>query len=139
MAYSSLISGEIALEHRRVREAIEAFRDAQKRHNSWFSRFLLGKAYVEAEHYPEALAELELCVKRRGEAGDAFFYDMPTLRYLPPVYYWLARAQEGAGVATDARQNYALFLKLREKADAGDSLVADARRRLAGESAQPNR
>ena len=29
-----------------------AFRAAQKRHNSWFGRFLLGKAYVEAGHLP---------------------------------------------------------------------------------------
>ena len=48
-------------------------------------------------HSAEALAELEQCVKRRGEATDAFFSDMPTLRYLPTAYYYLARAQEGLG------------------------------------------
>jgi tetratricopeptide (TPR) repeat protein len=130
--YARLISGEIAFARGRPADAIEAFRDAQKRHNSWFSRYLLGKAYVEAgvSHSAEGLAELELCVKRLGETADVFFYDMPTLRYLPPVYYWLARAQEGTGDTTRARENYDRFLKLRADADPADPLAADATRRL---------
>ena len=75
-AYAGLIRGEIALERGRLVEGIEAFRGADKRHDSWFSRFLLGKAYVEAGHFAEALAELELCMKRRGETTDVFFYDI---------------------------------------------------------------
>jgi tetratricopeptide (TPR) repeat protein/tRNA A-37 threonylcarbamoyl transferase component Bud32 len=129
-AYARLITGEVAVRRGRLPEAIEAFRDAQKRHDSWFSRFLLGKAYVEAGHFAEGLAELELCVKRRGETTDVFTYDMPTLRYLPPAYYWLARAQEGVAAKAAARENYDLFLKLRTGADPGDALAADAARRL---------
>ncbi len=131
-AYARLISGEIAVQRGRLSDAIDDFRDAQKRHDSWLSRYLLGKTYVEAgiEHSVEALAELELCIKRSGETTDVFFYDMPTLRYLPPLYYWLARAQEGTGGTTQARQTYEAFLKLRAQADAGDELVADATRRL---------
>ena len=64
------------------------------------------------------------------ETADVFFYDLPTLRYLPPVYYWLARAQEGMGVITLARQNYELFLKLRADAKPADLLAVDARRRV---------
>ena len=97
-------------------EAIEAFRDAQKRHDSWFSRFLLGKAYVEAGDFAEGLAELEICVKRRGETTDVFIYDMPTLRYLPPAYYWLGRAQEALGATPAARASYQRFLDLRPSA-----------------------
>ena len=41
---------------------------------------------MEAEHYAEALTELELCLKRRGETTDVFFYDIPTIRYQPPLY-----------------------------------------------------
>ncbi len=131
-SYARLISGEVALENGRLADAIEAFRDAQKRYDSWFSRFLLGKAYVVAGgHFPEALAELEIAVKRGSETTDVFIDDMPTLRYLPPAYYWLARAQEGAGAVVAARQNYDLFLKLRAEADPGDPLAADARKRLA--------
>jgi predicted Zn-dependent protease len=132
IAYARLIAGEIALVHGRQVDGIEAYREAHTRHDSWLSRFLLGKAYVEAGHFAEALAELDICVKRRGETADMFFYDMPTLRYLPPVYYWLARAQEGtgAGMTPQARQNYDLFLKLRAGAKPADLLAADARRRI---------
>jgi len=129
-AYARLISGEIAAERGRIPDAIDAFRDAQKRRDSWFGRFLLGKAYAEADHFAEALAELELCVKRRGETTDVFFYDAPTLRYLPPAYYWLGRAQEGVGSKVEARKSYERFLSLRADADPSDPLAADARRRL---------
>jgi len=130
VAYARLISAEIAGENARASEAIEDFRDAQKRHDSWFGRYLLGKAYVEAGHAAEGLSELELCVRRRGETADAFFSDMPTLRYLPPLYYWLARAQEATGVMTQARLNYREFLKLRADADPPDPMAEEARRRL---------
>ena len=129
-AYAGLIRGEVALQHGRVADGIEAIRAAQKRHESWFSRFLLGKAYVEAGHFAEALAELEICMKRRGETADVFFYDMPTLRYLPPLYYWMARAQEGVGATAEAKKFYKRFLDVRADADPPDPLAADARKRV---------
>ena len=104
-AYARLISGEIAAASAAAsptRSTRSAMR--RQRRDSWFGRFLLGKAYVEADHFAEALAELELCVKRRGETTDVFFYDMPTLRYLPPAYYWLGRAQEGVGSKGEAQE-----------------------------------
>ena len=81
-------------------------------------------------HYAEALRELELCIKRRGETTGVFAYDAPTIRYFPPAYYWLARAQEGVGAAGEARKNYEEFLKLRATADPPDALATDARQRL---------
>jgi len=128
-AYAGLIRGEIAFQRGQVAEAIELFRNAQQRHNSWFSRFLLGKAYVETGHFAEALTELELCIKRRGEAADVFFYDMPTLHYLPEAYYWLGRAHEGVGSISEARKAYDQFLGVRAEADTSDPLIADARKR----------
>jgi len=128
-AYARLIRAEIRAHTERYGEAIELFRDSIKRRDTWFARFLLGKLYAETGHFAEAMAELDLCLKRRGEATDVFFYDTPSLRYLPPAYYWLARAQENMGVA-DARRNYDLFLALREAADPPDPLAADTRRRV---------
>jgi tetratricopeptide (TPR) repeat protein len=128
-AYASLIRAEIRAHRERYGEAIELFRDSIKRRDTWFARFLLGKLYAETDHFAEAMAELDLCLKRRGETTDVFFYDTPSLRYLPPAYYWLARAQQKMGVA-DARKNYERFLALREKADPPDPLAADARRRV---------
>ena len=52
-----LITGDIALKQNRLSEAVGAYREARKLQDSWISHFLLGKAYVEATHFPEALAE----------------------------------------------------------------------------------
>ena len=122
--------GEIALAKGHLPAAIEAFREGQKRHDSWFARFLLGRTYAEAGRYAEALSELESSLKRRGEAADAFFYDMPTMRYLPPVYYWLGRSQDALGAKSVAAEHYRKYLDIRSGADK-DPLVADARKRLA--------
>jgi tetratricopeptide (TPR) repeat protein len=129
-AYARVISAEIAVRRGSYGPAIELFRDSIKRRDTWMARFLLGRTYAEADHFAEAMAELEICVNRRGEAADPFFYDIPSLRYLPPVYYWLARAQLAMGVA-DAAKNYEYYLALRRDAAPLDPLLADAERRLA--------
>jgi tetratricopeptide (TPR) repeat protein len=126
---AQLLEGEIALERKRLSPAVDAFQNAQKLRDTWISHFLLGRAYLEAGHFAEALTELETCRKRRGEATDLFFADMTTLRYLPPLYYWLGRAQEGMGTTEAARSSYKDFLTLRAEADPGAPLVADARNR----------
>jgi predicted Zn-dependent protease len=131
-----LIDAEILRAHRRVADAIDNVRDAQKRHDSWWSRFMLGRLYEEVQppHHAEALAELEAAVKRRGEAADAFIADTPTLRYVPPAYYWLGRAQEGVGATASAGSSYAQFLTLRQALDQPDPLVDDARQRASAAS-----
>ncbi len=128
-SYARLIEGEIAQKRKQLPAAVDAFQAAQKLRDSWISHFLLGKAYTEAGHFAEALTELDLCRKRRGEAADLFFADMTTLRYLPPLYYWMGRAQEGLGTKQAALASYGEFLKLRAEATPGAPLVADARRR----------
>ena len=128
-SYAQLIAGEIALRHKQLPTAVENLRAGQRLHDSWISHFLLGRAYIEAAHYPEALAEFETCKKRMGETTDLMFADTATLRYLPPLYYWLARAQEGAGMKSASQENYQLFLKLRGNSDPGDLLLNDARGR----------
>jgi serine/threonine protein kinase/Flp pilus assembly protein TadD len=128
-AYARLIAAEIATRRGHYGEAIELFRDSIRRRDTWFARFLLGRLYAETDHFPEAIAELEICLKRRGEVTDVFFYDTPTLRYLPPLYYWHARAQQALGVA-GAPESYRRFVDLRAAADPPDPLVADAEKRL---------
>ncbi len=131
-SYARLIDAEAFRARRRLPDAIDSVRDAQQRHDSWWSRFLLGRLYEEIQppHHAEALAELELAVKRRGEAADAFIADMPTVRYVPPAYYWLGRAQQGVQSAGVARSSFERFLSLREHADVVDPLVTDTRTRL---------
>ena len=130
-AYAGLLRGEMAQHRNRLPDAIDAYRRSLERSDSWFGRYLLAQAYLEAGHDAEALAEFELCLKRRGETSDVFFADTPTVRYFPPLHYWLARAQQEVGALGEARSGYESFLALRKQADAPDSLAADASRRLA--------
>ena len=136
-AYARLLEGEIALRERRYVAASDALRTGLDLADLWWSRLALGIAYVEAGHPAEALGELEQCRKRRGEATAIMLDDVPSIRYLAPLPYWLARAQEAVGQAASARANYSEFLRIRS-ADtaAADPLVQDAQRRLATPGAQ---
>jgi hypothetical protein len=79
--------------------------------------------------FTEADSEFELCLKRRGEASAVFLDDVPTLRLVPPVYYFLARAQEGLK-SPAAAESYRTFLKMQP--DGSSELITDARHRLEG-------
>jgi eukaryotic-like serine/threonine-protein kinase len=128
-AYGKLIAGEIQLKRGKAQEALKLFLESRKLADTWMGRFDAGRAYVEAGAFAEAGSELEVCIKRRGEATALFLDESPTYHLFPPVYYYLGRAQEGlkSPAASDSYKN---FLSLKDKAD-HDPLVADARRRLA--------
>ncbi len=128
-SYAGLITAQLALQRKRLPDAMQGFREAQKGYDSWFARSLLARASFEAKQYPEALAEFELCLKRKGEVTDVFFADSATLRYLPPVYYWLARTQE-ALQNPEAAENYRRYVDIRKNTEGADPLLADARARL---------
>jgi tetratricopeptide (TPR) repeat protein len=130
MAYAQLVRAAIAARDGRYGQAVDLFRDSIKRRDTWLGRLMLGKLYVDTKRYTEAIGELDTCLKRYGEAGDVFFYDFPTVRYLPPLFYYLARAQEALGAA-DAKKHFEKFISLREDARPADPLVEDARQRLA--------
>jgi serine/threonine protein kinase/tetratricopeptide (TPR) repeat protein len=134
-AYGKVIEGELALRQGHVPQAIDALIAAQKTADLWLTRFSLGVAYVAGEHHPEALAELETCQKRRGEATALFLDDVPTLRYLAPLPYWLGRAREGVGTRAAAVESYKAYLAARPATL--DPLAADAQRRLAALAASP--
>jgi len=128
-AYAKLIEGLLAEKKGRANEAITAFIEAQKIVDTWIGRLALGRAYLRAGAFAEAHSELEKCDKRRGEAAAVFLNDIPSFRYVPQVYYYLGRAQEGLK-SPAARESYQKFLKIKEKAEPGDLLVEDTRRRL---------
>jgi serine/threonine protein kinase/tetratricopeptide (TPR) repeat protein len=129
LVYAKLIGGQMSLVRGDKPSAIKIFQEAQDLLDTWLGRFLLGRAYLEAEAYAEAHSEFELCIKRQGEAASVFINDLPTFRYFPPVYYYLGRAQQGLG-SEAAAESYQKFLKIKEKADPGDRLVEDARKRF---------
>ena len=96
--YGRIIRGELALERGRTVEALEAFESAQALVDAWLVRFEIGRLYVGAGRYAEALTELELCMSRSGEVAAIFLDDVPTYRYLAPLPYWLGRAPGRAWV-----------------------------------------
>jgi tetratricopeptide (TPR) repeat protein len=128
-AYGKIVLAEIALEEGKTTEAADRLNEALQLADVWLGRFDLGVTYVQAGHFAEALPELELCEKRRGEATALFFDDVPTYRFLAPLAYWIGRAQEGLGMRGAAIAHYQRYLAIRADSQ-NDPLVADARRRV---------
>jgi tetratricopeptide (TPR) repeat protein len=128
-AMAAVIRAEAALAAGRPVEAIDRLLAARTLADLWLVRFMLGRAYVQNGRYPEAMAELEACETRIGEAADVFLDDWPTFRYAVPVKYWLGRAQQGVGLGEAANRNYQAYLD-RRAAVTGDPLAADARKRI---------
>jgi tetratricopeptide (TPR) repeat protein len=129
-ALAALLRGERALVEGRLPEAVRTLRNAWQEYDLWFARFLMGRTYFEAGHYPEALDEFQLCVDRKGEITDVFLIDSATLRHFPPALYWLGRTEEAMGNREAALELYRQFLELRGKSDVADELVEDARTRI---------
>jgi tetratricopeptide (TPR) repeat protein len=129
---SALIRGERALDKGQLGTAMREFRFAREEYDFWFVHFLTGRAYFEAEHFPEALDEFDHCVRGKGEITDVFLVDSATLRYFPSALYWLGRSQEALGNKTAADELYRQFVALRGDADPPDALAADAAERLGG-------
>ena len=129
-AFSALIRGERAFDKGQLGTAMRELRLAREEFDIWFGHYLMGRAYFEAEHFPEALDEFDHCVRAKGEATDVFLVDSATLRYFPPALYWLGRSQEALGSVDAARELYTDYLELRGDADPPDALAADARERL---------
>jgi tetratricopeptide (TPR) repeat protein/tRNA A-37 threonylcarbamoyl transferase component Bud32 len=128
--YAKLIEGEALMARGKAREAIGLFQDAQKLADTWLGRFYLGRAYLDFGAFTEASSEFDACLKRRSEATAVFLDDAPSYYYLPPVYYFLGRAQEGLH-SQGAIDSYLTFLRIKERGGE-DPLVPDARRRIAG-------
>jgi tetratricopeptide (TPR) repeat protein len=132
-AYAKLIEGEIQLQHGKPQQALKLFLDSRSVADTWMGRFDAGRAYVEAGAFAEAESELEVCLKRRGEATALFLDESPTYHLFPLVYYYLARAQEGLK-SPAAADSFKTFLAIKQGPDR-DPLVLDARRRVALASA----
>ena len=132
--YADVLKADLALMRRQPADAVDALRAAQKAADLWLVNFQLGVAYVEARRFPEAIASLDRCMQRRGEATAVFLdgsgSDIPSVRYLATLPYWQARAQEGLGLSAQAAENYRQFLAVRAAAD--DPLTRDARSRVSG-------
>ncbi|HWC97040.1 MAG TPA: protein kinase [Candidatus Sulfopaludibacter sp.] len=128
-AYAKLLEGEVQLAKGKPQDALRLFNEARHLADTWLGRLDSARASLELKQFPDALSDLDYCISHKGEAAAAFLDDTPTLRYFAPVYYYKGRAQEGLGSA-EAAATYRQFVAIRGKADAGDSLLEDAQKRL---------
>ena len=128
-AYGKIIEAQILLKKGNKGEAIKRLQDANSLLSAWIVHFDLGHAYIEAGAFAEATSEFDQCMARRGEALALFIDEVPTYGYLPSVYYFQGRADEGldAKAASDA---YRKFIAIQGNGEGGE-LLLDAKKRLA--------
>jgi tetratricopeptide (TPR) repeat protein/predicted Ser/Thr protein kinase len=128
-AYGKIIEGQILLKKGNKAEAIKRLVEANNILNTWIGHFDLGRAYVEAGAFAEATSEFDQCITRRGEVLALFLDEVPTFGYLPAVYYYQGRADEGLD-AKAATKAYTKFISIQGKGEGGEFLQ-DANKRLA--------
>ncbi|MBY0493027.1 MAG: protein kinase [Cyanobacteria bacterium] len=127
-AYGKLIRAELLLAQRQPRQAVDLTIQAEKLADTWLGHVVRGRAYLDLEAYPDAYSQLEIAIKRRGEATAQFMDDVPTYRSFPVVHYYMGRTQEGLK-SPAAAQSYESFLSIIKNDRA--AFAADARARLA--------
>ncbi len=127
-SYAKLIEGLLLLNSGKPVDAISLIDQAGKLSDNWLVHFVRGRAELGANSAAEALRDAEICLQRRGEATSVFLDEVPTYRYLPPVLYIKARAQDMLNNPA-AVESYKSFLAIHGKARQ-DADVVDANRRL---------
>lgn len=130
LAYGKLVGGYLSLKRGDMANALKLFEEAQGLVDTWQGRLALGRAYLAANAFTEAESEFEKCAQRRGEALTVYLNDLPTMRTLDSLDYYMGRALEGQGKSAAAKESYAKFLKIKAKADPGQAMVEDAKKRL---------
>ena len=77
---------------------------------------------------PQADAEFDRCITRRGEAVLLFLDEEPTYGYFPMVFFYQGLVREGMGLS--GADKFREYLKIRGAAGE-DPLIPDLRRRAA--------
>jgi tetratricopeptide (TPR) repeat protein len=126
-AFGRMLEGSIARIEGDYVNAVDLQRSAIELADLWLIRFELGRTFLEAEFYAEALSEFGACEERVGEASAVFLDDQPTWRRLASLPYWSARAQQGLGMHTSSIEGFQEFIDRRPQ---GGPLADDARQRL---------
>ena len=106
---------------------MQLFQESQRITDTWLARFDLARAHIAAGAFTDASAELDVCLKRRGETTDIYTDEEQTFRYFPAAYYYQGLALEGLKSA-GAAEAFKNFLALKAK-DAQDPMFAEARKR----------
>ncbi|HET8922411.1 MAG TPA: protein kinase [Candidatus Acidoferrum sp.] len=127
-AYAKIIEGELALKRGDAVNAVRALTDANGLLDTWIGRYELARAYFEAGAFVDADAELDRCIKRRGESLELLMNNVPTYGYFPPVYYLQGRVREGLKSQGFA-ESYRTYLSIRGQAGE-DPLLPEIHKRL---------
>ena len=125
-AHGKIVQGLIALNSGKSREAIDILKNANTTLDTWFGHFDLGRAYLAYGALPQADAEFDSCIARRGEALS-LMDEGPTYGYFPLVYYYRGQVREGLKGPGFAA-SYAEYLNIRGESP-DDPFVKDARKR----------
>jgi serine/threonine protein kinase/tetratricopeptide (TPR) repeat protein len=125
-AYGKIIEGVIALDSGKPSDAVRILNEANGMLDTWFGRFDLGRAYFAAGALPQADAEFDRCITRRGEALT-LMDEGPTYGYFPAVYYYQGLVREGLHT-TNFADAYRKYLDIRG-ASTEDPRVPEARKR----------
>ncbi|MCW8844927.1 MAG: tetratricopeptide repeat protein [Gammaproteobacteria bacterium] len=128
-AWWSIAQGERLMAQGDLVTALDELDKAIGLADLWLARLAKGKAYVKAGYHAEALAELETCLERHGEATAILLDDQPSLNYLPELYYWMSQAQWGLGMKEAATSSMETFLAHRE--GLSDPMSEEGRLRMA--------
>jgi len=126
-AYGRMLQGMLLAANGQHVDSVIELREALDLADLWLIRYQLGKAYIQAESYVEALDELTISGERRGEAAAVFLDDTPTFRYLDELTYWTGRAQQAMNMVSAAKGSYAEFVA-RHTEDG--PLADDAKKRM---------
>jgi serine/threonine protein kinase/predicted Zn-dependent protease len=127
-SYGTLLRGEVYLQRGDSRLAIGQFEAARKMSDIWLAHFDLARGYVAARAFADASSELEICIHRIGEASALFLDDVPTLRLLPQIHYFVGLAQEGLH-SPAALDSYRAYLSVKAT-NATDPRVLEIRAKL---------
>ena len=118
-----------ALKARDTAKATARLTEANGLLDTWIGHLELGRAYLAAGALPQAEAEFDQCISRRGEALALFLDEEPTFKFFPVVYAYQGQAREGMKSAR-AAESYGAYLDLRGQSTE-DPMVLEARRRAA--------
>jgi serine/threonine protein kinase/tetratricopeptide (TPR) repeat protein len=125
-AHGKIIEGLIAMNTGKPRDAVKILTEANGILDTWFGHFDLGRAYLEAQAFPQADSEFDRAIARRGEALS-LMDEGPTYGYFPPVYYYRGRVREEMKTGAFA-DSYLEYLKIRGKSTE-DPLLPEIRKR----------
>ena len=130
-AYAKLLAAEALLEQHKPSEAVGILKDAEKITDTWIGHLDLARAYLQANAPADADSELDTCLKRRGEATSLFLDEIPTVRYLPEVFFYKGKATEGLVGANSpaALEWYRKFLTIKKESQP-DPVVESVRRQI---------